>query len=403
MTPASLKVVETLPRLPNGKIDLEALVRSSGADPSSGERSETPRNDLERTLMEVWREALGVETVGLRDDFFALGGDSITSIRIVALARQRGITLAPSEIFDFPSIAELAEHRAVGREESGERGGRVLPSSGAVSGEGAPLFMVHGGRRMLMQLTERLREDRPVHLLLDHRDAGDVPPFATVGSLAEEYLEAIRSLQREPPVFLGGYSIGAPVAVEMARRLQRSGHPPRLLFLLDPPDEPSNFKAVEGLEWTGRMHGAAAGPRPPHDGPGRPRAREGALSHWGGIAIGVASRLLGRETPLEVRRRYVPWVYDRALRRHVLRPYQGPVLIFHSADARRNGDGLTLWQLLEGEHAETVNFDAAHTAFVRDPDVIDQWTRCLAERLAKAESARERPGALEDGASSSDA
>ena len=390
MTPASVTVVESLPRLPNGKIDLEALVRSRDGASSPGTGPEPPRDDFERILVEVWQQALGVEGVGIRDDFFALGGDSLTSIRIVALARQRGVTLAPSEIFDFPSIAELAEHRAVGREESGERGSRVLPSSGAVSGRGAPLFMVHGGRRMLMQLTERLREDRPVHLLLDHRDAGDVDPFATVDSLAEEYLEAIRSLQSEPPVFLGGYSIGAPVALEMARRLQRQGRPPALLFLLDPPDEPSNFKSVEGVEWTGPVRGAPAGPRPPDDGPGRPRAREGALSHWSGIAVGVASRLLGRETPLAVRRRYVPWVYDRALRRHVLRPYEGLVLVFHSADARRNGDGQTLWQVLEGEHAETVNFDAAHTAFVRDPDVIDRWTRCLAERLATAESRRGR-------------
>jgi len=403
MTPASLAVVESFPRLPNGKVDLEALLRSRSGASSPGPGPAAPRDDFERTLVEVWQEALGAERVGVRDDFFALGGDSLTSIRIVALARQRGVTLAPSEIFDFPSIAELAEHRAVGREESGDVGGRVLPSSGAVSGEGASLFMVHGGRRMLMQLTERLREDRPVHLLLDHRDAGDVAPFATVDALAEEYLDAIRDLQAEPPVFLGGYSIGAPVAVEMARRLKADGHPPRLLFLLDPPDEPSNFKSVEGVEWTAPARGGSAGPRPPHDGPGRPRAREGALSHWSGIAAGVASRLLGRETPLGVRRRYVPWVYDRALRRHVLRPYGGPVVVFHSADARRNGDGLTLWQLLEGEHAETVNFEAAHTAFVRDPDVIDRWTRCLAERLATAESGRGCRDAAADVASLSDA
>jgi hypothetical protein len=402
MTPASLAVVESFPRLPNGKIDLEALVRSRDDASSPGPGPAAPRDDFERALVEVWQEALGVEGVGIRDDFFALGGDSLTSIRIVALARQRGVTLAPSEIFDYPSIAELAEHRAVGREEPGERGSRVLPSSGAVSGQGASLFMVHGGRRMLMQLTERLREDRPVHLLLDHRDAGDVAPFATVDSLAEEYLGTIRGLQAEPPVFLGGYSIGAPVAVEMARRLQREGHPPRLLFLLDPPDEPSNFKAVERVEWTGPAHGSA-GPRPPDDGPGRPRTRESALSHWSGIAVGVASRLLGLETPLGVRRRYVPWVYDRALRRHVLRPYEGPVLIFHSADARRNGNGQTLWQLLEGERAETVNFEAAHTAFVRDPDVIDQWTRRLAERLAAAESRQGRSDAAADAASPSDA
>jgi hypothetical protein len=103
------------------------------------------------------------------------------------------------------------------------------------------------------------------------------------------------------------------------------------------------------------------------------------------ILTGVVCRSLGLPIPLGARRRYVPWVYDRALRRHTLTPYTGPMLIFHSSDAMRDASGRTLWEHLEGEAAETKRFDARHTEFVRDPAVVDEWTDRLAEYLSALE------------------
>jgi acyl carrier protein len=372
MTPASVTVVDEIPRLPNGKVDQAALRRSLGDPVPVRDRASTPRNDYEKALVEVWREVLGHDEIGIHDDFFALGGDSIASIRIVALAHRLGVEIAPSEIFEFPTIAELGDNRGLGRATDAESDHRVLRSADRGAGRGEPLFMVHGGRRMLKQLSERLSGDRPVHLLTDHRDAGDVAPFASISSLADEYLAAVRKLQDEPPRFIGGYSIGAPIAVEMARRLQSQGHEPTIVFLLDPPDDPTRFKSAGGFDPapTGRSEVVGA------------RGRGDSIKRVLEIAVGVACRTVGVETPLGVRRRYVPWVYDRALRRHVLQRYTGPMLIFHSSDAKRDGNGLTLWQFVEGDGAETVRFDAAHTEFVRDPGIVDEWTRCLAERLA---------------------
>jgi hypothetical protein len=85
-------------------------------------------------------------------------------------------------------------------------------------------------------------------------------------------------------------------------------------------------------------------------------------------------------------------VYDRALRRHDLRTYPGPVLIFHSTDARCDQEDRTLWEVLEAGYASTVRFDATHTQFVRDPELIAGWAECLAERLAELDSAAGAPG-----------
>jgi amino acid adenylation domain-containing protein len=386
MTPSSVAVVDELPRLPNGKVDREALARSAVDSATARDSREAPRDDFERSLVEVWRQVLGAD-VGIHDDFFALGGDSISSIRIVGLAQQRGVALTPSEIFDFPTIAELSAHRAPTGATHPPSGSRVMPATARVPGQGAPLFMVHGGRRMLHQMTERLREDRAVHLLVDHRDAGDVAPFASIGSLADEYLAAVRSIQSAPPRFLGGYSIGAPIAVEMARRLQRQGHQPTLVFLLDPPDDPTRFASAAGF--------VAAPCRDPDrsavadggGGPGLASTLRRKLEEYVSFAVGAACRSVGLETPLRARRRYVPRVYDRALRRHVLTPYTGPMLIFHSSDAARDRHGRTLWEHLEADVAETLSFAAAHTEFVRDPEVVDEWTRCLAEHLASLDEA----------------
>ncbi|HEX6201814.1 MAG TPA: phosphopantetheine-binding protein, partial [Thermoanaerobaculia bacterium] len=67
-----------------------------------------PRDPLERDLAGLWRGVLGREAIGVHDDFFALGGDSILSIQIVARLRRRGLDLDPLDVFRHPTIGELA-------------------------------------------------------------------------------------------------------------------------------------------------------------------------------------------------------------------------------------------------------------------------------------------------------
>ncbi len=105
MVPAHIQVLDTLPLTPNGKIDRKALPAPEGI---AGERYELPRNEVERQLAEVWAEILKRPDLGIHDNFFALGGDSILSIQIVARARQRGMHLTPRDLFAHQTIAALA-------------------------------------------------------------------------------------------------------------------------------------------------------------------------------------------------------------------------------------------------------------------------------------------------------
>jgi hypothetical protein len=108
MVPAVWQRLAALPRTPNGKLDRQALPFPDQSQPTQA--SEPPRNALEREMFAVWQEALGLTEFGIRDNFFALGGHSLTATRVAAAITERcGLPLALSAIFERPTIAELAE------------------------------------------------------------------------------------------------------------------------------------------------------------------------------------------------------------------------------------------------------------------------------------------------------
>lgn len=108
MVPTYLLPIDQLPRLPNGKLNKQQLPTPQlNRDPSSFD-SNRALSPLEKQLLDIWREVLQQDQLGVDDNFFALGGDSILSIQIVARARRAGIALSPTAIFDHQTISELA-------------------------------------------------------------------------------------------------------------------------------------------------------------------------------------------------------------------------------------------------------------------------------------------------------
>jgi amino acid adenylation domain-containing protein/non-ribosomal peptide synthase protein (TIGR01720 family) len=106
MVPSSFRVLAALPLSPNGKIDRKALPAPEAA--AAGRPYKAPRTQAERILAAIWAEVLRHERVGVDDDFFELGGDSIVTLQIIARAAQRGLRLSPKVIFEHPTVAEAA-------------------------------------------------------------------------------------------------------------------------------------------------------------------------------------------------------------------------------------------------------------------------------------------------------
>lgn len=106
MLPVHYRIVDEMPLTANGKLDRNALPDISLSAPAGAGRD--PENDTEAALLAVWREALDQSDVGVEDNFFARGGDSITGMQIVALARKAGLRLTPAQLFQHQTVAAQA-------------------------------------------------------------------------------------------------------------------------------------------------------------------------------------------------------------------------------------------------------------------------------------------------------
>ncbi len=106
MVPAFIEVLETMPRTPNGKIDRKAL-----PDPKKpvAPGDSHPRTPEERKLSDIWCELLGYDEIGIHQNFFELGGDSILSLQFIARAYRAGLKLRPRQVFQHQTIAAMAE------------------------------------------------------------------------------------------------------------------------------------------------------------------------------------------------------------------------------------------------------------------------------------------------------
>jgi amino acid adenylation domain-containing protein len=142
MLPAVFCATEALPRTSSGKLDRRALVSAGAAAPVQEPVFVASRTPVEKILAEIWREVLGVERIGVHDDFFALGGCSTHSLEVAVKANAAGLPLKPESVFLFGTIAELAaEYEQAGQASDGAHdlsgtakrvNGRHVVSSGTV-------------------------------------------------------------------------------------------------------------------------------------------------------------------------------------------------------------------------------------------------------------------------------
>ncbi|HEX8092018.1 MAG TPA: amino acid adenylation domain-containing protein, partial [Blastocatellia bacterium] len=109
MVPSAFVFLDGFPLTSSGKLDRLALPAPEGARPRLQGAFVAPRNSSEKTLADIWAGLLNLETVGIHDNFFELGGDSILSIQVVGRANQAGLSLTAKQLFQYQTIAELAE------------------------------------------------------------------------------------------------------------------------------------------------------------------------------------------------------------------------------------------------------------------------------------------------------
>ena len=227
-------------------LDSDSHARGYHSRPELSNDYAPPRNDLERTMAKIWQECFGINQVGIHDDFFELGGDSLLAVQLLTrLGEVLGISLASHSLLESPSIAKLAD-------EVSRRDRISMASSGADeqslssvlveiqrgNTKETPLFLVHpaGGHVYLYRdLANCLGSRQPVYGLQVVSEVDDDANVISLKAMATRYNSTLRTVQPEGPYYLGGASLGGLVAFEMAQQLRTNGHEIALLTAIDTP------------------------------------------------------------------------------------------------------------------------------------------------------------------------
>ncbi|GGT00027.1 non-ribosomal peptide synthetase [Streptomyces cinerochromogenes] len=232
MLPERFVEVPRLPRTPNGKLDREALLaRARTAGPAQVNTS-TPRDHIELALYRIWKRLLLHPGIGVRDDFFDLGGTSISAIRLAHAVRETfGVPLPVRDIMLHPTIEALGGRL--------RQGATARPPGSLIAfreGDGSRhVVCVHpgGGTAFCyLPLARALPEDYGVYGIQSPGLNPGESFLPSVEAMADDYLRLIEPLLGGPLV-LTGLSFGGLVAHEMGRRLAEAGHTDLSVVLLD--------------------------------------------------------------------------------------------------------------------------------------------------------------------------
>ncbi len=234
MIPAVFVELTAVPLTTNGKVDRAALPTPGGLV-APRTRAEAPRTPEEELLAEIWREVLGAEAIGVHDDFFDLGGNSLLVVQVVAHVRANDYDISLSDFFEAPTVAGMAS-RIRGRVDVKKTEDRsaVEIRSGTTS---PVMFIVHsssGGITEFTELAGHFADDQRVYGL-QSRGMRDGTPLETIEEMAAAYVSEVIGVQPAGPYLLAGWSMGGYVVVEMARLLQKMGREVGGVFLIGPP------------------------------------------------------------------------------------------------------------------------------------------------------------------------
>ena len=230
MVPAQWVLLENMPLSPNGKLERKALPRPEAG---TGQRDYAPPlTALEQQVAQVWQQVLGVERVGLDDNFFELGGHSLLLLVVKErLAVHCGLVLTVNQLMTRPTVRALASDTPDERQHSlivDLNGHQAAPS----------LFLFHpsfGSAHCYKAIGMALRVDMPVRgiicrALIDPQS--EVPAW---DAMVDEYARQIQAVQPQGPYYLGGWSLGGNLALQVAAFLEEQGAEVAFVGCIDAP------------------------------------------------------------------------------------------------------------------------------------------------------------------------
>ena len=242
MIPAVFIRLEALPLTPNGKVDRKALPQADDQRPQLSEPYAPARNQVERMLVKTWEEVLGVRPIGINDNFFDLGGDSLKLASFLSRVKDEvGIEIAADELLAEPEISSVGRTiDTKARAAHGERAhdSRYVLNLRVGSGEKRIFcFPYRGGFHdeyfNFCRISRHFTDEYSFYGLRARGVSDGLSPRRTIQEIAQDFIQGILSVQPHGPYVLVGECGGGIPAFETARQLEALGEKVERLVLFD--------------------------------------------------------------------------------------------------------------------------------------------------------------------------
>jgi acyl-CoA synthetase (AMP-forming)/AMP-acid ligase II/thioesterase domain-containing protein/acyl carrier protein len=389
--PRRIVFVDALPQTASGKIQRQNLACSLGLDgtkdvehrkAASGDNGSRPASTLEAKLQEIWAATLGLESVGLHDDYFSLGGDSLQAVEMFLRVEEAlGCQLPRSILIEASTVAEMVQYI---------EDAQVLSCLVSIQPKGdlAPFFCVHdidGDIFHLHELALLMGEVRPFYGIRNIGPDGRKGKYANMESMATHYVRELRKLQPAGPYFLGGYSFGGKAAYVMAQQLQAAGEEVALLALMDT-FSGNGSRNLPMPQWIAQ-HFRVMAEQSIKSWPNYVLQR----AHRNAVLIGqsLKQRTLsavdwskGSRGPLR-KQHYSSDMFKSFSATYQLKPYSGDAVLFKAdLDIWSHPDSQEGWHRLIEGNLTVIPVSGGHWNIIREPyvqELANKLSSCLAE------------------------
>jgi len=340
LVPSAVVVLQELPLSPSGKLDPAALpapVLETANHPSWAVQ-------LEQTLCEAFAEVLGLDQVGVNDEFFRLGGHSLLAVRLVERLRARGVSISVRDLITAPTVQGIMDRLSLSSVQDSLN--VLLPIR--TNGDGPILFCVHPGGGLswgYMSLARHVPEDFRLYALQARGLDGRSEVASSVRDMAADYIKQMQTVQPAGTYHLLGYSLGGIIAHEIAVQLQRQGAGVANLIIGDayPPSPPPDDQATDRI-------------RSPRDEDRELPSEEDRIAHTLTLVRREAGRVLGAISEEEMSR--LAEIFHNAfilMSAHEFRRFDGNALLLVAPEGKERDSFRELWEpYVSGDILEVV-------------------------------------------------
>jgi len=233
MVPSTFVFLDSLPKTTSGKINRLALPEPPKGRLISGQEYVAPSNDMEARLVQIFEKYLGIQPVGIKDDFLEIGGHSLVAIQIITeIEDTLNITITINDFVNALSVEKLADNlQSLGAKPASRYLVILQPN-----GKKIPFFCIPPAGVTALpfkNLSNYMGEERPFIAIEYAGMYGETEPQKTIEGIASFNIEIMKSIQPEGPYYVAGMCFGSIVALEMAHQIINSGEKVAFIGVLD--------------------------------------------------------------------------------------------------------------------------------------------------------------------------